>query len=324
MADVEHLIADGVRAERAGAVDRALASYEAAAEASRSAAGRAEAYTHMADALRALCRWDEALEAATQAQAIATEASIQRWLLEATVAETNILMARGDFDVARPKLEQVALTADDPRLRGIALQNIGTIHAQCGHAGAAERAFRESLGNFHRAGYRRGECIALNNLGRLALETGDATRARPMLDEAYTIAREIEDLELAALASLNLAWSLCHTRELDRAQDLVMSCLGHFSSAGNRWREIECFRLLGEINEHCEDLANAARCCQIALGIAEQIGAELEVRVTRDRLAAVTRKALGGGAPTALEAPPVLPHLRTDADGGTEDAPAVS
>jgi tetratricopeptide (TPR) repeat protein len=276
----------------------------------------------MADALRAVCRWEDGLEAARQAQAIAAEASLDRCQLEAVIAETNILMARGDFDLARPKLEHVALATDDPRLRGIALQNIGTIHAQCGHAGAAERAFRESLGNFHRAGYRRGECIALNNLGRLALEMADTVRARPMLEDACAIAREIEDLELAALTSLNLAWSLCHARELDRAQDLVMSCLGHFSAAGNRWREIECFRLLGEIDEHSEDLTNAARCYQIALAIAEQIGAELEVRVTRDRLAAVTRKVMG--APATQESPVALPHLPADATGGTGDVTAVS
>ena len=298
--DVEHLIADGVRAERAGAMDRALDAYRAAAGSASVPAARAQAHSRLADALRGVCRWDEALEAARTAQAIAADAGLDDVRLEAMVAETNVLMARGLPDAARPLLELVVAQATDPRLRGIALQNIGTIHAQCGHGGAAERAFRESLGNFHRAGYRRGECIALNNMGRLALETGDPQRARPTLEQALAIAREIEDMELAALASLNLASALCESRELDRAQDLVMASLGYFSGSRNRWREIECFRLMGDINDRCEDLDNAVRCYRMALHIAAQIGSDPEVRASRDRLAAALRKRPDAGATTQL------------------------
>lgn len=284
MPDTYDLIADGVRAERAGALDRALELYRTVAGSTSDPDLRAEALTHEADALRSQCDWEGALTAARAAQELANAAQLADRALDAVVAEGNVLMARGDFDDARPKFERVAADSNNPRLRGIALQNLGSIHALCGQRSAAARAFSESLGNFHKAGYSRGEGIALNNLGRLALDSNDSARAQPLLERALGIAREIEDSDLAALVSLNLAWALCTAGESDRAQDLAMAALGYFAACNNRYREIECFRLIGEINERCEDFANAARCYTLALSFAEQIGSAPEIRVTRDRL----------------------------------------
>jgi tetratricopeptide (TPR) repeat protein len=301
MDESSQLIADGVRAERTGAYDRALEAFRLAGACSGDPETCARALTHEADVLRAQCAWDDAISAARRAQGIAWDADLADRYLEALNAEANVLSARGRFDEARPILERVAAGSTDLRLRGIALQNLGTIHAQSGQHATAERAFNQSLGAFKRAEYRRGECIALNNLGRLALDCGDCGRASPLLESAFAIAREIEDHELTALARLNLAWSLCARGELDRAQDHAMSALGHFSSCENRWREIECFRLIGDINERCEDWANAERCFGLALNLAEQIGSEPEVRATEDRLVRLARQR---GATVRRPSPP--------------------
>ena len=50
----------------------------------------------------------------------------------------------------------------------------------------------------------------------------------------------------------------------DHSQDLAMAALGYYSDCNNRWREIECFRLIGTINERAEDYPNARRCYQLA------------------------------------------------------------
>jgi predicted negative regulator of RcsB-dependent stress response len=198
-------------------------------------------------------------------------------------------MSQGDFSAAMPKLQEIALTSTDPRLRGIALQNIGSVHAQSGQPRAAERAFSESLGNFHKADYARGEAIALNNLGRLALDSNDPAGARPLLERALAVARDVEDSDLVALVGLNLASALCAKGEADRAQDLAMAALGYFAGCGNSWREIECLRLIGDINVRCEDIANASRCYDLALKLAEQIGSEVEMRLSRERINALAR-----------------------------------
>ncbi len=284
MSEENEVIADGVRAERAGALDRALHAYRCAADTAVDADTRAAALTHQADVFRTRCEWDAALAAAREAYALATAANLPMRVIEAVVAEANILMARGHFDEAARKFDWIANETKDPRLRGIALQNLGSIYAQSGHPRAAARAFRESLGNFHKAGYFRGEVMALNNLGRLAIDTGDYEDARELLERALPLARDIDESEAAAMASLNLGWVLCHDGGLDRAQDLAMAALGYFAECQNRYREIECLRLIGEINDRCEDPQNAQRCFELAIALAEQIGSEPERRISEDRL----------------------------------------
>ena len=289
MPNDQDLIADGLRAERAGALDRATEAYIAAVTMSSNPAVRSEALTHLADVSRTRCDWDHALQCARQAQEIAVAAGLDRLAFEALNAESLILITRGDFAAAIPKCETIAASATDLRLRGIALQNLGSIYAQSGEVKAAERSFRDSLGCFQRAEYARGQGIALNNLGRLALDRGDAAAARPLLEEALSAAREVEDADLAALVSLNLASALCEGGEVDRAQDCAMAALGYFAGCENRWREIECLRLIGDINLRCEDIDKAARCYDLALKLGEQIGAEVEVRLTRERIDALAK-----------------------------------
>lgn len=298
MSEGTELIADGVRAERAGALDRALHAYRTAAETAEDADTRADALTHEADVYRTRCEWEQAAAVAHEAQALARAANLPLRLMEAIVAEANILMARGLFDEAAQKFDWIAAQTSDPRLRGIALQNLGSILAQSGQPRAAARAFRESLGNFHKAGYTRGEVMALNNLGRLAIDIGDYEQARDLLERALPLARDIDEAEAAAMASLNLGWVLCHDDALDRAQDLAMAALGYFAGCENRYREIECLRLIGEINDRCEDSQNAERCFELAIALAEQIGSEPERRISQDRLAALRGRQPGKSLPT--------------------------
>lgn len=286
MSEENELVADGVRAERAGALDRALYAYQMAAS-SEDVDVRADALTHQADVHRTRCEWDLAEAAAREAQTIARAANLPSRLMEAIVAEANIIMARGMFEEATRKFEWIVEQTSDPRLRGIALQNLGSIYAQSAQPRAAARAFRESLGNFHKAGYTRGEVMAMNNLGRLAIDMGDYGDARALLERALPLARDIDEAEAAAMASLNLGWILCHDGGLDRAQDLAMAALGYFAGCENRYREIECLRLIGEINDRCEDPQNAQRCFELAIALAEQIGSEPELRITQDRLLAL-------------------------------------
>lgn len=284
MPQLPDLIAEGVRAERAGALDRALEHFQAAADSAHDGARKAQAMTHVADVLRARCEWEPALAAASEARKLAESVSNDGLAFEARIAEANVHMCRGQFEAAEPCFAEIAATTKDPRIRGIALQNLGSMYAQRGNRPAAECAFTDSLSSFEEAGYQRGEAIALNNLGRLALDQGQCDIARGILNRALSLARDVEDSELAALASLNLAWALCERGDMDRSQDLAMAALGYFSDCNNRWREIECFRLIGIINEKNEDAANARRCYELALNIAEQIGSEREMETTRKHL----------------------------------------
>jgi tetratricopeptide (TPR) repeat protein len=278
------LIDDGIRAERLGAIDRALTCFAEAASDAAEPDTLAEALTRLADAHRARSEWAPALDAARRAQATARAAHLTDRLACAFVAEGNVLICRGQFNEAKHLFEQLLTTTADPRLRGIALQNIGSILAQQGQLGAAERSFAESYGCFQRAEYRRGEAIALNNYGRVALDRGDAALAEGLLSQGLAIARDVEDEDLVALVTLNLAEALAARGHHQRAGDLASEALGHFAECGNRWRQVECLRLIGTINERAGDRDDAIRCYERGLQLAEQIETVAEIRSLRDCL----------------------------------------
>lgn len=280
------LIDEGIAAERLGMLDRAEACYSLAATTDEPAV-QAIALTKLADVHRARANWDTALDLARRAQVVALNVGDRSILDEALVAEANVLMCRGDFAAATAAFESLLASASDPRLRGVVLQNLGSILAQKGQLGAAERAFAESYGFFRQAGYRRGEAIALNNYGRVALDRRNTPLAEQSLEDALAIAREVEDGDLVALATLNLAEALAQRGECKRARDLASAAFGHFDSCGNRWRQVECLRLLGAVHESEDCIEDAERCYERGLALALEIDAQGEIATVRDGLARV-------------------------------------
>jgi tetratricopeptide (TPR) repeat protein len=284
MPDVADLLEQGRRFEGHGVLDRALERYTRAAESSADPALVSEALTHQSRIYRCRSEWEPAIEAARRAQQLASAAGLNRPLNEAVIAEANVLICRGDYQPALALFEQVLETADDARVRGIALQNIGSILAQQGRLGAAERAFAESFGCFRSAGYRLGEATALNNQGRVALDRGNAALAEQILEQALIVARAIDYAELVALATLNYAEALVARGDLARAEENASTALGYFAASGNRWREIECLRIIGAINERLGGIADAVRCYQQALGLSNELGTHRDARILSDCL----------------------------------------
>lgn len=288
MPEFNDLIDEGLAAEKLGLLDRAESCYAAAAASGESVL-RARALTKLADVHRCRAEWDTALDFAHLAQAAAREVGEGDLVSDAMVAEGNVLMCRGDFTAATAVFENLLATASQPRLRGVVLQNLGSILAQKGQLGAAERAFGESYGYFRQAGYRRGEAIALNNYGRVALDRGDVPLAERSLEDALALAREVDDAELTALATLNLAEALARRGESPRARDLASAAFGHFGECGNRWRQVECLRLLGALHESERCYEDAERCLERGLKIAEAIDARAEIGTLRDALVRVRK-----------------------------------
>ena len=287
MPDPQESLHEGRQAERLGVLGRALEAYEQAARASDDPAIVAEALVRQADVHRARCDWDEALRCAREAQEVARAAGLDERRAEALNAECLVYMAQGELDAARPIAEQLVATTSDIRLRGIALQNLGTIMAQRGDLEGAERAFGESYGCFVSCGYERGQVIALNNQGRAALDRGDLPHAEQLLADALESAREVDDSELIALAMVNYAEAII-PRDDVRAESLACSALGHFQGSRNTWRTVECLRLLGSLHERRGAGGEAARCYERALTLAKEIGARVEIATLEQCLARVS------------------------------------
>jgi tetratricopeptide (TPR) repeat protein len=282
---------DGVRAEMLGMLDRAAEAYRRAAE-SENPDVRAEALWRQADVLRVQCDGQGALASARRAQEVAHTASLARRYAEALNAEASVYISRGEYARARTLLERMVASTRDLRLRGIGLQNLGSVHAREGDLELAERVFAESHVCFRGCGYERGEAIALNNQGRAALDRGDVERATRILERAETAARHVEDEELLALSTANLADAVLAGGDDDRAHDLVCTALGHFRASGNRWREIECLRLLGTINARRGCPEEARRCWERALRLAR----EIDSRPDEEELLALLSGERGAGS----------------------------
>ena len=303
MPEAIELIDEGRRCESHGVLDRALESYCAAAATSTEPAVVAEALTHQSRVHRLRCEWEPALEAARRAQETAQRDNLNSLLSDALNAEALVLVCRGEFGEALKLFNRILDATEEPRQRGIALQNIGTVMAQQGQLGTAERAFTESFGWFRHAGYRLGEAMALNNHARVALDRGNAQLAEQLLEQAIAVAREEEYADLIALATVNLAEALDARGLHDKAEEQASTALGYFATSGNKWREIECLRLIGSINERLGDYQNAVRCFKRALGIAEEIGAQQDITIVRDCLARVERRVRRQEVGTASAAP---------------------
>ena len=280
-------LAAGLKAEHADELQRALHHYaDAAIHSGSDPAIVAQALTRQAGVYRRLSQWDLAADYACRAQEVAEGAGLQELRSEALAAQGNALMCSGRLDEARGVFRRLVRVAVGERQRGIAMQNLGSIHAQLEEWVQAEEAFESSRCLFQTAGYARGVAIAINNLGRLAHDQGDLAGAERLLRQGLAAAREVEDAELAALALLNLAQVRVATGNLAEALPMAAEAFGHFSVSENRWRQIECLCVLADIAEGEGQQEQATAHLTRARDLARSIDARVELGRIEKRMGA--------------------------------------
>ena len=115
------------------------------------------------------------------------------------------------------------------------------------------------------AGNRRHEAYALNELGVLALATGDVDKARPLFTAAGDLRREIGDLVGEGIARNNF----CNTLQTDpsAARSCLEQALAVFQRAGSPRREASAQISLGRLCHILADPAAARRHYDAALAI---------------------------------------------------------
>jgi tetratricopeptide (TPR) repeat protein len=274
-------------------LDRADALYREVADEAAGPALIAEVLLRRSHVHRSWGMSAEAIRLAQQGRSVAHQAGEAGLEAELLNAEGAVHQSRGDFEEADRLFGSMLALTEEPRVRGIATQNLGANAAMRGDYEKAERCFRESSELFARAGYRRGEAFCLNNQGRVLLDRHVPEDARPVLERAVALAGEVEDLDLHALATLNLAEALLALRRLDEAEDCATKALGYYTAADNPWRTVECLRLQGDICARRGESAHAVRCYERALELADALEAKVEVGDLRKRIAVVERARQG-------------------------------
>jgi hypothetical protein len=282
------LLQDGIRYERSGSLKKAMRSYEAALELARDdPALRAEALRRQADIHRTRCEWDSGLEAARASAEVARAADLPDLCAEALNAEAAIHLSHGDDPQAARLFHEILSVARNERILGIALQNLGSVAARAGDLETAETRFAESHASFQRAGYARGEAIALNNHAAVALDRGNFALAEAIGVDAIAAAKRVDDLELVGLATLNYAEALAKQQRFWEAEEHASAALGFFEATENKWRQLRSLLLIGRFSAQGDSKDTAHRAFMAGLRLAEEIGAEPELKEIRAQLAAL-------------------------------------
>lgn len=278
----------GFRFEQAGSVTRALESYNDAIAASGTSLDEAQGRLRLARVLRSLSRWDEAVREAREAVRIALESRVDDLAAEALNVEIGVHLLRGDFGPADELANRAMTMAQSARVRGITLQNRGSLAALRKDFSSAERLFAESVAAFRESEYDLGLAIALVNAAAAARDMDDAKRALRLSEEAADLCRRINALDVLLVAVQNQASALVALGQLDEAEARLTEALGHFTSARNPIRQAECLEIMGEMAAlRAGDVETAMRCYGRARDLAVAAGDRLLAERLTHRIAGV-------------------------------------
>lgn len=283
-------LADGVRYERGGVVQRARTAFESVVEqADENPAAAAEAWWRLGNLHRLGGRLEEALQATAASAALARAHALTEVEADALNIEGAIHTSRGDFDSARELFLRTINLAHSPVTRAKALQNLGAIEAEQQRLDEAERYFLASRAEYHAAADARGEAISLLNLGRLQMERGDPNLARETLDAAAHASSEAGDMEVHAGALLNLGIALSAQGLYAAAEERITTAYGQFTIADIPVQRVRCLMQLAAVALARSDAATARVCLTHARDVAIASQAEREVKMLDEQLATLAR-----------------------------------
>jgi tetratricopeptide (TPR) repeat protein len=276
------LLADGIRYERSGVVNRARECFdEVTQRVSEDPAAAAEAWWRIANLHRLHSSWDQALAAAYTGEQLAREHDLLN-------IQGAVWMIRGDFDQGRDLFMRTLEVARSTATRAKALQNLGSIAAEGRAFDEAERLFSASRTAYREAGDMRGEACSLLNIGRLQVDRGYPLVARETLEQAVIASRQSGDLEMYAAALLNLGIALGDLGHIGEAEERITTAYGQFTIADIPHQRVRCLMQLATLAAR-RDEPEAARVCLLhAREVSKTNGLPRELSLIDDQLAAMS------------------------------------
>lgn len=256
-------------------VERAVDCYRTAAE-SEATEVAAVAWRRLSNIFRGHGQWEEALEAAHRGASLARRSGDPELVAEALNAQALVNVSRGEYRAARALLEDAADLAKRDRTLGVTFESLGHVAARTGDLDAAERYLHAAAGHFRLAQHHWGEACVLTSFAELALQREQWRAAAALARRACASAREVEDLNLLALATKHHAEAKAALGDLEEAEDLVSQALGYFMSSGNMLSQLETYRLFGDISVARGDRERARSCYLKAMDLATRLQSRQE------------------------------------------------
>ena len=271
-ADASFLIEEGLRLHERGLSEEALGCFRQAlrvdptpASASRAHRGAARVHTRSG-------HWRAAAREIRRATAMAESAGDGDLVAEALNGRGMLHHTRGRLERAAHFYRTGLRFARAPKVRGMVLQNLGSVAASEHSFAAADQRFSESEENFRLAGYSRGLAIAANNRAAIALDTGNFGGARERAERAVEAARSVGDFELLSIALVNLADALYHLGRIAESEAAVAEAFGQLTLQSNPWRRAQCLQIMGNVRRELGYPKEARRCYEMGIAVLGQAG----------------------------------------------------
>jgi tetratricopeptide (TPR) repeat protein len=271
---LERMVEEGLSLKEHGFGDQALVLFADAAGAAdpvlpsiASRARRGAAWVHTSQG-----RWRDAAREIRRARRLAQAARDSDLVAEALNGHGMLHHTRGRIDRATSFYRLGLEHAVSARVRGVLLQNLGTIAASAKRFAEADAFFSDSEDNFRSAGYSRGLAIATNNRAAIALDTGHFGDARDRAEGAVEAARAVGDSELLSIALVNLADALYHLGRVAESEGAVAEAFGQLTMQSNPWRRAQCLQIMGNVRRELGYAPEARRCYEMGIGVLASAG----------------------------------------------------
>jgi predicted ATPase/DNA-binding SARP family transcriptional activator len=231
------------------------------------------------------------------------------------------LWRQGDYEAARPRLEQaldLARAAGLRQMEADSLRNLGIICWYLADYAEARACYEQSLHISREIGDRRGEGATLNNLGLNNVTQGDHAGARAYYEQALRIFQEIGDRQGEGRVLAYLGLLSHHLDDDEAARDYSQQALLIAQEVGDRSYQGYALTNLGHALAGLGRLAEATAFYQQALALRRKFG---EHRRAMEPLAGLARVSLAQGDLTQaqIQVEEILNHLETQTLDGTDE-----
>jgi predicted ATPase/class 3 adenylate cyclase len=193
---------------------------------------------------------------------------------------------------ARRRLEAALVLDDRPTpARAKALHGAAVAALNLGDFGASRRHAEEALELERTLGNGWGVAYATMMIGNSLAESVDEERdlaaARPRLEEAERLFRELGDDHYALIANLNVAWVTGELGDTAAERELHLQNLAAARATGNEGIEAESLAQLGILERDLGHLDEATEMIREAIRINHRRGMALNLAIDLGRLASV-------------------------------------
>lgn len=219
-----------------------------------------------AEVLRFIDRYEDALEALSEAAVLGTQINLPLEVGKISVSMGSIELLKGEFEEARRLLNQgvsILKAGNAHEELGPAYRELGNVWEGLGNYDQASACFQLALEAFEEANDPFGKARTLIGLGIVAWNEGAFELAEELYKQSRRIFEALDDQYNAAIAITNLANVALVRKDWGTARSYYESSLKTFEQCGNTLSQATILGNLGIVHFNMGDY-EASRACNLS------------------------------------------------------------